>query len=296
MRVSAALPLFHLYGDPPDDRAFDFIHVETISARSVAHDWTIHAHRHRNLFQFLVVERGGGDMTWEAATLPFAAPCAILVPATVAHGFRFVPRETEGWVVSFTEDVAFGLGERSGDGLARLRTLAAEPVLPLADAELARLSARCLALDEERFLAREGFRLAMRGHLALLAIELVRHAASRARSGAVTLRAADPIVEALRGLIEENYRRERQLDFYAGKLVMTVDRLNDAVKRATGVTAGHLIRQRILTEAKRQLVFTTLAVHEIAYELNFSDPSHFTRFFRQQTGVTPQAFRERGGG
>jgi AraC family transcriptional activator of pobA len=296
MRVSSALPLFHLYGDPPDDRAFDFIHVETISSRSVAHDWTIHAHRHRNLFQFLLVERGGGDLSWEAATLPFAAPCAILVPATVAHGFRFVPRETEGWVVSFTEDVAFGLGERSGEGLARLRALAAEPVLPLADAGMARLSARCVALDEERFLAREGFRLAMRGHLALLAIELVRHAASRARSGAVTLRLADPTVEALRGLIEENYRQQRQLDFYAGKLAMTVDRLNDAVKRATGVTAGHLIRQRILTEAKRQLVFTTLAVHEIAYDLNFSDPSHFTRFFRQQTGVTPQAFREQGGG
>ena len=77
---------------------------------------------------------------------------------------------------------------------------------------------------------------------------------------------------------------------------MTIDRLNDTVKRATGVTAGHLIRQRVLTESKRQLVFTSLAIHEIAYDLSFSDPSHFTRFFRQQTGVTPQAFREQGGG
>ena len=40
---------------------------------------------------------------------------------------------------------------------------------------------------------------------------------------------------------------------------MTADRLNDHVKRATGVTAGHLIRQRVLTEAKRQLVFTSAA-------------------------------------
>jgi len=77
---------------------------------------------------------------------------------------------------------------------------------------------------------------------------------------------------------------------------MTPDRLNDIVKRATGVTAGHLIRQRVLTEAKRQLVFTSLAIHEIAYDLSFSDPSHFARFFRQQTGTTPQAFREKGGG
>ena len=77
---------------------------------------------------------------------------------------------------------------------------------------------------------------------------------------------------------------------------MTADRLNDHVKRATGVTAGHLIRQRVLTEAKRQLVFTNQPINEIAYDLAFSDPSHFTRFFRKQTGSTPQAFREGRGG
>jgi AraC family transcriptional activator of pobA len=57
------------------------------------------------------------------------------------------------------------------------------------------------------------------------------------------------------------------------------------------VTAGHLIRQRVLTEAKRELVFTSRAIHEIAYALGFADPSHFARFFRKQTGMTPQDFR-----
>ena len=52
----------------------------------------IRAHRHRNLFQILLIERGGGEMTFEAAILPFAAPAAILVPPTTAHGFRFQPR------------------------------------------------------------------------------------------------------------------------------------------------------------------------------------------------------------
>jgi AraC family transcriptional activator of pobA len=72
--MANALPLFHLYGDPPDDQAFDFIHVETIPSRSSVHDWTIRAHRHRNLFQILLIERGGGEMIYEAAKLPFAAP------------------------------------------------------------------------------------------------------------------------------------------------------------------------------------------------------------------------------
>ena len=100
----------------------------------------------------------------------------------------------------------------------------------------------------------------------------------------------------LRSLLDEFFRDERLLAFYAEKLGMTVDRLNDHVKRATGVTAGHLIRQRVLSEAKRQLVFTTQPIHDIAKELAFADPSHFARFFRKETGTTPHEFREQRGG
>jgi AraC family transcriptional activator of pobA len=288
-----ALPLFHLYGDPPDEQAFDFIHVESIASRSSVHDWLIRAHRHRNLWQVLSIERGGGEMTYETTVSEFTAPAAILVLPNVAHGFRFRPDITDGWVVSFTEDVAHALASRTEQALGRLRSLAAEPVIPFAAAhEARRLSGLCRELHEEHFLAREGHRLAMRALLALIAIEVARLAASRARTGVVTLSAADAIVEALRRLLEQHFREQRQIGFYASLLATTPDRLNAHVKRATGVTAGHLIRQRVLTEAKRELVFTARAVAEIAYDLGFADPSHFGRFFRKQTGTTPQAFRE----
>jgi AraC family transcriptional regulator, transcriptional activator of pobA len=295
--MASSLPLFHLYGDPPDEQAFDFIHVETIASRSLVHDWTIRAHRHRNLFQIFLIERGGGEMTFDVTRLPFAAPAAILVPAAIAHGFRFEPDVTDGWVVSFTEDAADPLTDRAGDALARMRALAAEPVIPIGDeAERARLSAVCRELFEESSLAREGYRLAMRGLLVLIAVGVARLAASRARTGSVTLQPADATVVQLRALVDENFREQRQLNFYAEKLSITVDRLNDHVKRATGVTAGHLIRQRLLTEAKRQLVFTTQPIHDISKEFAFADQSHFARFFRKQTGTTPHEFRDQRGG
>lgn len=294
--LASTLPLFHLYGDPPDDQAFDFIHIETIASRSSIHDWTIRAHRHRNLFQILLIARGGGMMTFEAAALPFTAPVALLVPSTIAHGFHFEPDVTDGWVVSFTEDAALGPADRGGGALARLRALAAEPVVPIGDeAERTRLSALCTELNEEHSLAREGYRLAMRGLLVLVAVGVARLAASRARTGSVTLQPADATVAKLRALVDENFRKERLLGFYAEQLNMTVDRLNDHVKRSTGVTAGHLIRQRVLTEAKRQLVFTTQPIQDIAAELAFSDPSHFARFFRKHTSTTPHEFRDRRG-
>jgi AraC family transcriptional activator of pobA len=293
--MASSLPLFHLYGDPPDDQAFDFIHIETIASRAPSQNWTVRAHRHRNLFQILLIERGGGEMTFDMARLPFVAPAAILVPAAVAHGFRFEPNATDGWVISFTEDAAAQLTDRAGDALARMRELAAEPVVPIDDeAENARLSALCRELYEEASLARGGYRFAMRGLLVLIAVGVARLAASRERT--ITAQPADTTVAQLRTLIDENFRAQRQLGFYADKLSLTVDRLNDRVKQSTGVTAGHLIRQRLLTEAKRQLVFTAQPIHDIAKDLAFADPSHFARFFRKQTGTTPHEFRDQRGG
>jgi AraC family transcriptional regulator, transcriptional activator of pobA len=288
-----SLPLFHLYGDPPDEQAYDFIHIETIASRSQVHDWLIRAHRHRNLFQILLIEAGGGEMVFEASSLDFAAPAAIIVQPNAAHGFRFRAGVTDGWVVSFTDDVANMIGEQSAEALGRLRALAADPVVKLESGdEIRRLSVLCNDLYQERFLVREGHRLATRALLALIAIEAARLAASRARTGSVTLAPADPTLQALHCLVEDHFRNERQIGFYAQRLRMTTDRLNDLVKRATGVTAGHLIRQRVLTEAKRELVFTNRAIAEIAYDLSFADPSHFARFFRKQTGKTPQDFRQ----
>ena len=216
--MASTLPLFHLYGDPPDDQAFDFIHVETIVSRSSIHDWTIRAHRHRNLFQILLIERGGGEMTFDAARLSFAAPAAILVPAAIAHGFRFEPNVTDGWVLTFTEDAAGALTDRAGEALTRLRALAAEPIVSIGEGtEFARLSALCAELFEEHSLAREGYRLAMRGLLVLVAVGVARLAASRARTGSVTLQPADATVAQLRALVDEFFRKERLLAFYAEK-------------------------------------------------------------------------------
>jgi len=59
------------------------------------------------------------------------------------------------------------------------------------------------------------------------------------------------------------------------------------------MSAGELIRNRVLLEAKRLLVNLDLTINEISGLLNFSDSAYFTRFFKKYTGQTPEAFRNR---
>ena len=80
---------------------------------------------------------------------------------------------------------------------------------------------------------------------------------------------------------------------YARKLSVTTTHLSRTIKIVTGKTAGEMISDRLLLAAKRKLVFSDLPISEIAYMLEFSSPSYFTRFFVAQAGETPKQFRGR---
>ncbi len=53
-----------------------------------------------------------------------------------------------------------------------------------------------------------------------------------------------------------------------------------------------MIHQRLILEAKRLLLHSTISAKEVAYSLNFNDPSYFSRFFKTNTGFSPEGFRK----
>jgi AraC-like DNA-binding protein len=80
---------------------------------------------------------------------------------------------------------------------------------------------------------------------------------------------------------------------YAALLYVTPNNLNMLCKQLLGKAAGEVIRDRILLEAKRLLVNVDISIAEIAYKLSFTDHAHFTKFFKKETGETPDEFRKR---
>ena len=99
------------------------------------------------------------------------------------------------------------------------------------------------------------------------------------------------IVWEFRDLLENNIRINRSPSFYAGRLNITVAYLNEAVNAVLGTSVSRHIQDEIILQAKRQLVYTTDSVKEIAHSLGFNDHSYFTRLFTKVVGISPSLFR-----
>ena len=93
-------------------------------------------------------------------------------------------------------------------------------------------------------------------------------------------------------LLESNYLHIRNTDFYAAKLDISSKRLNQILKEKLDKTGMQLIHDRLILEAKRMIIHSEHTIKEIAFQLGFSDRPYFSRFFKKQTGQTPDDFQK----
>lgn len=94
-------------------------------------------------------------------------------------------------------------------------------------------------------------------------------------------------------LLESNFQTVTNIDFYAGKLGISSKRLNQILKEKLNKTGTQIIHDRIILEAKRRMIHSDVTIKEIAYELGFTDRPYFSRFFKKQTGDTPEEFQKK---
>lgn len=93
-------------------------------------------------------------------------------------------------------------------------------------------------------------------------------------------------------LLEHRYLEERTAEFYADQLGISAKRLNQILKEKLDRTAVQLIHDRIILEAKRQIIHSENTIKEIAFNLGFKDRPYFSRFFKVQSGQSPEEFQK----
>ncbi|MCR4765822.1 MAG: AraC family transcriptional regulator [Bacteroidaceae bacterium] len=91
-------------------------------------------------------------------------------------------------------------------------------------------------------------------------------------------------------LVQQHYRTEHSISFYANLICLTPKYLSQLVQQASGRLAGDWINQYLLLEAKALLLSHTYSILEISESLSFSSPSAFIAFFKKHTGMTPKKF------
>lgn len=135
--------------------------------------------------------------------------------------------------------------------------------------------------------------LAIRMYIQLLWILANRSYSLRMLSGQASSSRAGSLFTRFIRLVSEHHLTVRKVAEYADMLHVSADHLNRTIRAQSDKTAGELIDEMILREAKTSLMHTSLSVAEISYKLGFSDPSHFSRFFSKATGTTPLRYRGR---
>lgn len=93
-------------------------------------------------------------------------------------------------------------------------------------------------------------------------------------------------------LLEDHYIDERGMQFYADQLGLSTKRLNQVLKTVLNQTSIQLLHDRLILEAKRQIIHSDNSIKEIAWLLGFKDRPYFSRFFKVHTGQTPEAFQK----
>ncbi len=281
---------FFLYGEPPSAWDERLLHIETIAARSARYDWRIGPHVHGALHQLLFVAKGKVAAIAEDTLARHRAPVLIVVPAGTVHGFGFEPG-TEGYVVSITDDVLQDFARREA-GIGRLFEV--PMTLACARSAVGELAQQFAAFAQEFDRAGPGRALALEGWLAVVLARVLRLSQAFERTFDADLRRRRALVARFRELIDRSLGESKTVAEYAAALHVSESQLRKACLSIAQQSPIKLVHGRILIEAKRQLLYTSKPVSEIAYALGFDDPAYFTRFFSRRTGMSPRAYRARG--
>lgn len=105
---------------------------------------------------------------------------------------------------------------------------------------------------------------------------------------------ADVLSKKFLELVKLNFRKERQLQFYADALCITPRYLSRVVKECTGSSAAEWIERCVVLEARALLKSTNMTIQQISDELNFPSQTFFGKYFKRRVGMSPKEYRRVG--
>ncbi|MBI3258818.1 MAG: helix-turn-helix domain-containing protein [Ignavibacteriae bacterium] len=165
--------------------------------------------------------------------------------------------------------------------------------LPLNEEETKEIETLIYKINDEVKSRKANANHAIQLYIQLIFIISGRNYARTVLSNQTPMDSGDQLFRRFLRMVSEHYLSVQKVGAYAEMLHVSADHLNRTIKAYSDKTAHELIDEMIGIEAKAYLLHSKLSISEIAYRLNFSDPSHFNKFFKKLSGCTPLQYRNK---
>lgn len=170
------------------------------------------------------------------------------------------------------------------------------PVLRLTDEEVEEMKSYFLLIEsalnhEDDYFRNDIVRRLLAAYLYKLGSILYRHRPELQEDTSRPLKREEVLFKQFISLLSEHHRKERRVDFYANQLYLTPKHFSTVVKKVSGKTAGQWIDEYVILEIKTLLKYSSMSIQEVAYYMNFPNPSFFGKYFRHHTGMSPSEYK-----
>lgn len=288
--VQSSIPVYDISSIDRQERLQDLL-VSRFGSYLQKHYAQLHRPHRHSFYHLVLFTKGKGHHTIDFQKFPVKAGQIYFMAPGQVHSWHF-EGAVDGYIVHFKEGFFRSFlhnshyleqfrffGGVSDEGVCSLPLEVHEPVAQCFEKMLVEVTGNAPQnLDMLRLLLLQVFILVQRSCVAGTPKKIPQQKSLLLRN--------------FQQAIEKLYRTVRLPKEYAELLYVTPNHLNALCQDLVGKTAGELIRDRVLLEAKRLLTNAGLSVTEIAYELNFTDNSYFNRFFKKYVGCTPEEFRK----
>lgn len=279
----AKIPVRQISSSSSPER-FSIRKVETL----VAEADLLHAlHRH-DFFFLLLIEKGGGTHEIDFIEYPVREHSAFFVRPGQVHRL-LLRKETSGFMIQFSKD--FYTPKEIPDQLV-LRKVSNKSHCRLQGEQLPQIFRLADSIFTEETQRAAFYKEAVRAYLKLLFIELSRQSERPMKLSKEPAAYLQERLDELNELLELHIRNKKQVSQYAEMMNLSPFQINQISKTLLQKTCSQLIDEHIILEAKRLLIASSDQVAQVADHLGYEDPSYFIRFFRKQTGQTPDSFRK----